>query len=144
MKNLFLSLVLVMVGLTANSQVITVTARKLQNFKHESNISTISAIKSNSIEYPYYVIDENIFKFDLDNKTLTIDNSRGSSVYTIVEINSNSTNVIDCVTMFNGTATLFLLGKSLDNQDEFIMEEVSGDKVNGFFSLGSDFDCVIK
>ena len=143
MKNLFLSLVLVMVGLVSNSQVITVTFTKCQNFTHPSNISLVEAMNSNLIEYPYYTVGEHVFTFDFNTKVLTIKNSDGLFFYTIDNFKKNN-NVIDCVIVYEGLKTIFLLGETSDNQNQFLMGRNEGNQVVGFFSMNSDFNYTIK
>lgn len=143
MKNLFLSLVLVMVGLVANSQVITVNVHESQKFIHSSSISTVNAMKLDVIEYPYYTVGENTLIFDLKNKTLTIKNLTGVSTGQIVEINK-SENILDCIVMYKGSRVLFLMGKTTDNSNQFLLESVNGDKIEGQFSMNSDFNYSVK
>ena len=143
MKNLFLSLILVMAGLVANSQVITVTVTKAQNFTHDSNISTIDAMNSNLIEYPYHTVGKNVFVFDFNTKVLTIEGGNESYFYTIANVTKNS-NVVDCIIVYEGVKTLFLLGETSDNQNQFLMERIEGNQVVGFFSMNSDSNYTIK
>ena len=143
MKNLFLSLVLVMVGLVSNSQVITVTFTKCQNFTHPSNISLVEAMNSNLIEYPYHTEGKNVFTFDFNTKVLTIENSDGVYFYTIDNVTKNN-NVVDCVIVYEGVETIFLLGKTSDNQSQFLMGRDEENQMVGFFSMNSDFNYTIK
>ena len=143
MKNLFLSLVLVMVGLVANSQVITVTATTIQKFNHSSSISTIDAMESNLIEYPEYIVGDNTYTFDLNNKTLTLKNCSGVFTYKIVKINK-SDNILDCVAFDGIGDVLFLVGETSDGNMQFLMGLVDGNTVIGGFSMNSDFRYSIK
>lgn len=144
MKNLFLSLVLVMVGLVANSQVITVNIHTVQNFNHSSVMSTVQARQLDLIEYPSHIVGENVYTFDLNKKILTFKNSNGSFfTFKIVEVNQNE-NILDCI-IFDGVGkSLFLLGVNENNEREFLMEYINNDKVFGQFSLNSDFDYSVK
>jgi hypothetical protein len=143
MKNLFLSLVLVMVGLVANSQVITVKVTTSQNFSHPSLISTVQAMKDDVIEYPYHIVGENIYTFNLKNKTVTLENSEGFFSCEIKKITKNS-NVLDCI-VFDGTGdVLFLLGETSSGETQFLHEFIENGKVFGEFSVNGDFSYTIK
>jgi hypothetical protein len=140
MKNLFLSLVLVMVGLVVNSQVITVTVTTDQKFNHSSNISTIQAMELGVIEYPYYTIGYNVFVFNLNKRTMSIN---GGKTFIISEINKNE-NVLDCIVLNNGLPVLFVMGETTNGENQFLTEWFSDDKITGYFSMNSDFSYVIK
>jgi len=143
MKNLFLSLVLVMVGLVANSQVITVNVHKVQNFNHSSSMSTVQARQLDLIEYPNYTTGENVYTFDLDKKILTLKNCKGFFTCNIIEVNKNE-NILDCIVFDGVRNVLFMLGVNKNNEREFLTEFVDNDKVFGQFSLNSDFDYSVK
>ena len=51
MKNLFLSLVLVMVSLFANSQVYTLSLKQVYTFEHPDTISLYDAQTANVLEF---------------------------------------------------------------------------------------------
>jgi len=144
MKNLFLSLVLVMVGLVANSQVITVNIHTVQNFNHSSSMSTVYARQLDLIEYPNYTVGENVYTFDLNKKILTFKNSNGNIFsFKIIDITQNE-NILDCI-VFDGIGNvLFMLGENDNSEKEFLTEYISDDKVFGQFSLNSDFDYSVK
>ena len=140
MKNLFLSLVLVMVGLVANSQVITVTVTTDQKFNHSADISTIQAMELDAIEYPYYTVGNNVFIFDLNKRTMSLN---GGKTLIISKINK-SENTLDCIVLDNGASVLFVMGETSNGQNQFLAEWFSGDKITGYFSMNSDFSFVIK
>jgi hypothetical protein len=144
MKNLFLSLVLVMIGLVANSQVITVNIHTVQNFNHSSSMSTVQARQLDLIEYPSYTVGENVYTFDLDKKILTFKNSNGNIFsFKIIDITQNE-NILDCI-VFDGIGNvLFMLGENDNGEKEFLTEYINDDKVFGQFSLNSDFDYSVK
>ena len=144
MKNLFLSLVLVMVSLVANSQVITVNIHTVQNFNHSSAVSTVQARQLDLIEYPNYTVGENVYTFDLNKKILTFKNSNGSIFsFKIIDITQNE-NILDCI-VFDGIGNvLFMLGENDNSEKEFLTEYINDDKVFGQFSLNSDFDYSVK
>lgn len=143
MKNLFLSLVLVMVGLVADSQVITVNVHTIQNFNHTSSMSTVDAMRLDLIEYPSYGSGENIYTFDINKKILTLKNSNGVFTSEIVKVNKNK-NTLDCVVFDGEFNTLFLLGETSDGDMIFLMENIFNGRVGGAFSMNSDFDYSVK
>ena len=143
MKNLFLSLVFVMIGLVANSQVITVNVHTVQNFNHSSDMSTVQARQLDLIEYPNYTTGENVYTFDLDKKILTLKNCKGFFTCNIIEVNKNE-NILDCI-VFDGIGNvLFMLGENENSEREFLTEYIANDKVYGQFSLNSDFSYTVE
>jgi len=144
MKNLFLSLVLVMVGLVANSQIVTVTITKFQNFNHSSSIPTFEAMNLDLIEYPNYGIGKNVYTFNFNKRTVNLVNCNGNFTLPIVEV-FNTKNVFDCIVDDNGVRTYYTLGKiEGENTIEFITEYEEGNKIFGSFSKGDDVTFVIK
>lgn len=143
MKNFFLSLVLVMVNLVANSQVVTLTLTKGQNFTHDASISTYEAMDLNLIDYPYHTVGKNVFTFDLNTKKLTIENCDGVFVYDIAYVEKGE-DVVNCIVVYDIGKTLFLLGKTSDGDEEFLMESIEGNEVIGFFSMSEDFNYTVE
>ena len=144
MKNLFLSLVFVMIGLVANSQVVTVTITKFQNFNHSSSIPTFEAMNLDLIEYPNYGIGKNVYTFNFNKRTVNLVNCNGNFTLPIVEV-FNTENIFDCIVDDNGVRTYYTLGKiEGENTIEFITEYEEGNKIFGSFSKGDDVTFVIK
>lgn len=144
MKHTFLSIVSVMLGLTANSQVITVKIHTVQNFNHSSAMSTVQARQLDLIEYPSHIVGDNVYTFDFEKKLVTLTNSHGSFYScNMIEVNTNE-NIIDCI-VYDGVGNcLFLLDENENNEKEFLTEYIEGDKVFGQFSLNSDFSYTIE
>lgn len=134
---------LLMANLVANSQVITVTVNTIQKFNHSASISTIDAIESNMIEYPEYIVGENIYTFDLNNKKVSLKNCDGFFTFEIVKINE-SDNVLDCVAFDGVGDVLFLVGETSDGNMQFLMGLIDDDKYRGGFSMNEDFSYVVK
>jgi hypothetical protein len=132
-----------MVGLVANSQVVTLTLTKGQNFTHDANISTYDAMNSNLIEYPYHTVGKNVFTFDLNTKKLTIESCDGVFVYDIVYVEKGE-DVVNCIVVYDIGKTIFLLGKTSDGDEEFLMESIEGNEVIGFFSMSEDFSYTVE
>jgi hypothetical protein len=129
-----------MVGLVANSQVITVTVTTDQKFNHSSDISTIQAMELDAIEYPYYTVGNNVFVFDLNKRTMSLN---GGKTLIISKINK-SENTLDCIVLDNGASVLFVMGETSNGENQFLAEWFSGDKITGYFSMNSDFSYVVK
>jgi len=140
MKQLIFSIVFVLLSLITNSQVITVTATTLQKFNHSSNISTIEAIANDAIEYPHYTVGNNVYVFDLNKRTMSMN---GGVVNTISKINE-SENVLDCIVLDNGFDVLYVMGETSNNQTQFLSEWFNEDKIVGYFSMNSDFSYTVK
>jgi hypothetical protein len=129
-----------MTKLFIQAQVITVTASTMQKFNHSSSVSTIDAMALDIIEYPHYTVGENIYVFDLSNKTMSHNNK---SPLTIIEIN-RSNNIIDCVVHDNGNSVLFVLSVADNNESQFLMEWFKEDQIVGFFSMNEDFSYTVE
>jgi hypothetical protein len=140
MKQLIFSIVFVLLSLITNSQVITVTATTLQKFNHSSNISTIEAIAKDAIEYPHYTVGNNVYVFDLNKRTMSMN---GGVVHTISKINE-SENVLDCIVFDNGFDVLYVMGETSNSQTQFLSEWFNEDKIVGYFSMNSDFSYTVK
>jgi hypothetical protein len=140
MKQLIFSIVFVLLSLITNSQVITVTATTLQKFNHSSNISTIEAIANDAIEYPHYTVGNNVYVFDLNKRTMSMN---GGAVNAISKINE-SENVLDCIVFDNGFDVLYVMGETSNSQTQFLSEWFNEDKIVGYFSMNSDFSYTVK
>ena len=91
MKNLFLSLVLVMVGLVANSQVFVVKTDTTQYFSHPKSVKFVESVEKNLITYKNLYKTVVYFTIDLNKNTLDLVNSSGDkSSFTISEVFKSS------------------------------------------------------
>lgn len=140
MKRIACSFFLMMASLIAQAQVITVTATTLQKFNHASNISTVEAMKQDAIEYPSYIVGNNIYVFDLNNRTMTLN---GGVSCSIAEVNIDE-NIMDCIVMDNGVPVLYLIGETAIGQIQFLTEWTVTDKIYGLFSMNSDFSYTVE
>ena len=135
MKNLFLSLVLVMVSLFANSQVYTLSLKQVYTFEHPDTISLYDAQTANVLEFTALYDVKVTVIYDLTNKTVTMINS-DSSVWegTITEIMPTG-NVFD---IYVGN-TLVILSNDVLTGDYVLIEENKIDgKVKGEMSFGKN------
>lgn len=140
MKHRFLSIVSVMLGLTANSQVITVNVTTDQKFNHPADISTVDAIEKGTIDYPYYTVGNNVFVFDLNKRTMSLNSGK---ILNISKINKTN-NVLDCIVLDNGVSILFVMGETSNGESQFLTEWFEGDRITGYFSMNSDFSYTVE
>ena len=112
MKNLFLSLVLVMVGLVANSQVFIVTTDTIQYFQRPKEVKFVPSVEQGLIDYTSLRKGKLVYTIDVtDVNTLTLIKSGARApswspddsklVYTEL----GSTNYIKTVTLVGGAVT---------------------------------------
>ena len=140
MKHTFLSIVSVMLGLTANSQVITVNVTTDQKFNHPADISTVDAIEKGTIDYPYYTVGNNVFVFDLNKRTMSLNSGKTLNISKINKTN----NVLDCIVLNNGVSILFVMGETSNGESQFLSEWFEGDRITGYFSMNSDFSYKVQ
>ena len=140
MKHRFLSIVSVMLGLTANSQVITVNVTTDQKFNHPADISTVDAIEKGTIDYPYYTVGNNVFVFDLNKRTMSLNSGKTLNISKINKTN----NVLDCIVLDNGVSILFVMGETSRGENQFLCEWFSTDRITGYFSMNSDFSYTVQ
>jgi hypothetical protein len=114
MKNLFLSLVLVMVGLVANSQVFVVKTDTIQKFQHPKEVNFIPSLENGLINYTKLGKGEVVYTIDVDNKSLTMKNGKGVMFnFIITEVFKNPSKDIlvsfECVDAkgFKGVVVLY-------------------------------------
>lgn len=140
MKHTFLSIVSVMLDLTANSQVITVNVTTDQKFNHPADISTVDAIEKGTIDYPYYTVGNNVFVFDLNKRTMSLNSWKTLNISKINKTN----NVLDCIVLDNGVSILFVMGETSNGESQFLTEWFEGDRITGYFSMNSDFSYTVE
>jgi hypothetical protein len=114
MKNLFLSLVLVMVGLVANSQVFVVTTDTIQYFQRPKEVKFVPSVEQGLIDYTSLRKGKLVYTIDVTNKTLSMRLSDDEVVnFNITEIfKSPSTDVLvsfECIddNGFKGVIALY-------------------------------------
>ena len=114
MKKLFLSLVLVMVGLVANSQVFVVTTDTIQKFQHPKEVNFIPSLENGLINYTKLGKGKVVYTIDVQKESLTMKNGEGVIFnFVITEFfKSNSTDILvsfECVDNkgFKGNVVLY-------------------------------------
>lgn len=143
MKHVICAFFIMTANLVAKSQVVTLTLTKGQNFTHDASISTYEAMDLNLINYPYHTVGKNVFTFDLNARKLKIESCDGVFVYDIAYVQKGD-DVVNCIVVYDVGKTLFLLGKTSDGDEEFLMESIEGNEVIGFFSMSEDFSYTIE
>jgi hypothetical protein len=143
MKNLFLSLVLVLTNLVVNSQVISVHVTGFQLYTRPKTETLSESQTKNTLNYVSFNTLDADYVFDLTNNVFTqidnVDNSVWSGIITEVRTNNN---IIDVSV---GDAIFKLVPKNNTQSDVFIIEyNNSLDSTNGFFSMLNDFSFEYK
>jgi hypothetical protein len=107
----------------------------VQNFKHDTSLSTTKASLSNKMTYLDGGVSNITFVFDLDKNVMTW--QRGSDKFNlriIKKINS-SENVMEVWVKYNNDNINYVLTVNKDNPDKYLLmsREIFGDKVVGWF-----------
>jgi hypothetical protein len=118
-----------------NADIITVRISSVRNFSHISDISTRKAIESGTIKYQDYLVGKNTIVFDLDKKTVAINNQEPCA---IIQVNE-SRNLLDCAILDNGVRVHYTLEENSAGEICFLSEWVWEGKVSGYISSSSNF-----
>jgi hypothetical protein len=129
-----------MTKLFIQAQVIVVTVTTDQKFNHSDDISTIEAMEKDVIEYPHYTVGNNVFVFDLNKRTMSLNNGKTLNISKI----NKSDNVLDCIVLDNGVSVLFVMGETSNGESQFLAEWFEGDRITGYFSMNSDFSYTVE
>jgi len=140
MRQITCTLILLMTKLFIQAQVIVVTVTTDQKFNHSDDISTIEAMENEEIEYPYYTVGNNVFVFDLNKRTMSLNNGKTLNISKI----NKSDNVLDCIVLDNGVSVLFVMGETSNGESQFLAEWFEGDRITGYFSMNSDFSYKVE
>jgi len=140
MKQITSTLILLMTKLFIQAQVIIVTVTTDQKFNHSADISTIEAMEKDVIEYPFYTVGNNVFVFDLNKRSMSMN---GGKSFIISKVNK-SDNVLDCIVLNNGVSILFVMGETSNGESQFLTEWFEGDRITGYFSMNSDFSYTVE
>ena len=134
MKKTILILLMVMpISIFAQTYIISVDT--VQNFKHDTSLSTTEASLLNKMTYLDGGVSSITFVFDLDKNVMTW--QRGSDKFNlriIKKINS-SENVMEVWVKYNNDNINYVLTVNKDNPDKYLLmsREIFGDKVVGWF-----------
>jgi hypothetical protein len=147
MKNLFLSLVLVMVGLVANSQVFVVTTDTIQYFQRPKEVKFVPSVEQGLIDYTSLRKGKLVYTIDVTNKTLSMRLSDDEVVnFNITEIfKSPSTDVLvsfECIDD-NGFKGVIALYKSDNKSINMLIEyDINDETTEGYMCF--DVNCKKK
>ena len=147
MKNLFLSLVLVMVSLVSNSQVFVVTTDTIQYFQRPKEVKFVPSVEQGLIDYTSLRKGKLVYTIDVTNKTLSMRLSDDEVFnFNITEIfKSSSTDVLvsfECIDD-NGFKGVIALYKSDNKSINMLIEyDINDETTEGYMCF--DVNCKKK
>jgi hypothetical protein len=140
MKILLLSILAVFSIIEAKADVITVKTTSVRYFNHTPGISTIQAIDLGTIKYIDLLVGKNTLVFDLEKKTLKINNQEPCA---IIQVNESS-NLLNCTILDNGVRVNYILEDNGAGDLCFLSEWEWEGKVNGYISSSSNFSFQVE
>ena len=140
MKTLALFLLLASSVFAVKADVITVKTTSVRYFNHKTGISTTQAIDLGTIKYLDYLVGKNTLVFDLEKKTLKINNQEPCA---IIQVNESS-NLLNCTIPDNGVRVNYTLEENGVGDLCFLSEWEWEGKVNGYISSSSNFSFQIE
>jgi len=140
MKILLLSILAVFSIIEAKADVITVKTTSVRYFNHTPGISTIQAIDLGTIKYLDLLVGKNTLVFDLEKKTLKINNQEPCA---IIQVNESS-NLLNCTILDNGVRVNYILEDNGAGDLCFLSEWEWEGKVNGYISSSSNFSFQVE
>ena len=134
MKKTILILLMVMpISIFAQTYIISVDT--VQNFKHDTTLSTTEANLLNKMTYLNGGVSSITFVFDLDKNVMTW--QRGSDKFNlrIVKKINSSENLMEVWVKYNNDNVNYLLTSNKDNPQKYLLmsREFVGDNVVGWF-----------
>ena len=134
MKKTILILLMVMpISIFAQTYIISVDT--VQNFKHDTTLSTTEASLLNKMTYLDGGVSSITFVFDLDKNVMTW--QRGSDKFNlrIVKKIKSSENLMEVWVKYNNDNVNYLLTSNKDNPQKYLLmsREFVGDNVVGWF-----------
>lgn len=134
MKKTILILLMVMpISIFAQTYIISVDT--VQNFKHDTTLSTTEANLLNKMTYLNGGVSSITFVFDLDKNVMTW--QRGSDKFNlrIVKKIKSSENLMEVWVKYNNDNVNYLLTSNKDNPQKYLLmsREFVGDNVVGWF-----------
>ena len=130
MKTLTILFFSLSVAFNATANIITVRIFSAKNFNHALDISTRQAFDSTSLEFLGSVQGKNTLIFDLDKKTLTINDEEPCKIIEIGE----SSELVDCAIIDNGVKVYFTLGERETGDLCFVSKWDWEGKMSGYYS----------
>ena len=134
MKKTILILLMVM-PITIFAQTYTISVDTVQNFKHDTTLSTTEASLLNKMTYLDGGVSSITFVFDLDKNVMTW--QRGSDKFNlrIVKKINSPENLMEVWVKYNNDNVNYLLTSNKDNPQKYLLmsREFVGDNVVGWF-----------
>lgn len=134
MKKIILFL-LTVTPISIFAQTYTINVDTVQNFKHDTLLSTTEASLSNKMTYLNGGVSNITFVFDLDKNVMTW--QRGSDKFNlkIVKKINSSENLMEVWVKYNNDNVNYLLTSNKDNPQKYLLmsREFVGDNVVGWF-----------
>lgn len=134
MKKTILILLMVM-PISIFAQTYTISVDTVQNFKHDTTLSTTKASLLNKMTYLDGGVSSITFVFDLDKNVMTW--QRGSDKFNlrIVKKINSPENLMEVWVKYNNDNVNYLLTSNKDNPQKYILmsREFVGDNVVGWF-----------
>ena len=134
MKKTILILLMVM-PISIFAQTYTISVDTVQNFKHDTSLSTTEASLLNKMTYLDGGVSSITFVFDLDKNVMTW--QRGSDKFNlrIVKKINSPENIMEVWVKYNNDNVNYLLTSNKDNPQKYLLmsREFVGDNVVGWF-----------
>ena len=134
MKKTILILLMVM-PISIFAQTYTISVDTVQNFKHDTSLSTTEANLLNKMTYLNGGVSSITFVFDLDKNVMTW--QRGSDKFNlrIVKKINSPENLMEVWVKYNNDNVNYLLTSNKDNPQKYLLmtREFVGDNVVGWF-----------
>ena len=132
-KNILILLMVMPISIFA--QTYTISVDTVQNFKHDTSLSTTEASLLNKMTYLDGGVSSITFVFDLDKNVMTW--QRGSDKFNlrIVKKINSPENLMEVWVKYNNDNVNYLLTSNKDNPQKYLLmsREFVGDNVVGWF-----------
>lgn len=128
-------ILLMLIPISIFAQTYTINVDTVQNFKHDTSLSTTEASLLNKMTYLNGGVSNITFVFDLDKNEMTW--QRGSDKFNlkIVKKINSSENLMEVWVKYNNDNVNYLLTSNKDNPQKYLLmsREFVGDNVVGWF-----------
>lgn len=134
MKKTILFLLMVM-PISIFAQIYTISVDTVQNFKHDTTLSTTEANLLNKMTYLNGGVSSITFVFDLDKNVMTWQRGLDKFNLRIVKKINSSENLMEVWVKYNNDNVNYLLTSNKDNPQKYLLmsREFVGDNVVGWF-----------
>lgn len=140
MRTLLLLVPAIIATFNAKADIITVKVSTVMYFNHKVGIPTKQAIDSSGVNYLNYIVGNNTLTFNLDKKTLTINDK---SPCKIVEV-KDSDDLLDCIVLDNGVKVHYALGELVTGEMSFSCSWEWKGLINGYYALPKNFTFTVE